>query len=117
MPAYDDIAWLGGWEGYRVSFVDRRAGARPEVWITLSADAAGPLVCDGCGGEAWKVHEIEIREVRDLPILEARTRLWVPRRRVACPRCGPKLERVAWLDRYARVAAQAIKHNTDLLFS
>jgi transposase len=22
---------------------------------------------------------------------------------VACPRCGPKLERLAWLDRYARV--------------
>ena len=103
MPEDDDIAWLGGWEGYRVAFVDRRVGAFPEVLISLSPDAAGPLVCDGCGGSVWKVHSVELRAVRDLPILDAQTWLWVPRRRVACPRCGPKLERVAWLDRYARV--------------
>jgi transposase len=60
-------------------------------------------VCDGCGGEVREVHEIEIREVRDLPILDARTWLWVPRRRVSCPRCGPKLERLSWLERYSRV--------------
>jgi transposase len=99
----DDIAWLGGWEGYRVARVDRRAGAWPEVWIYLSPVAGAPLVCDGCGGEVGEVHEIEVRTVRDLPILYARTWLWVPRRRVSCPRCGPKLERLSWLERYSRV--------------
>jgi transposase len=38
-----------------------------------------------------------------LPILDARTWLWVPRRRVSRPRCGPKLERLSWLSRYSRV--------------
>ena len=103
MPKDDDIAWLGGWEGYRVAWVDRRAGAVPEIWIYLAPAADRPLICDGCGGEVREIHEIEYREVRDLPILDARTWLLVPRRRLACPRCGPKLERLSWLDRHARV--------------
>ncbi len=103
MPEDDDIAWLGGWEGYRVAWVERRAGAFPEVWIHLSPVGGGPLICEGCGGEVRDIHEIEVREVRDLPILDARTWLWVPRRRVSCPRCGPKLERLSWLERYSRV--------------
>jgi transposase len=41
--------------------------------------------------------------VRDLPILDADTWLLVHRVRVLCLRCGPKLERLDWLDRYARV--------------
>ena len=41
--------------------------------------------------------------MRDLPILDAETHLLVHRARLACPRCGPKLERLAWLGRYARV--------------
>ena len=43
------------------------------------------------------------RRIRDLPILDARTWLLVPRRRVACPSCGAKLERLSWLGRYQRV--------------
>jgi transposase len=103
LPKDDDIAWLGGWEGYRVAWIDRRAGACPEVWICLSPKRGGPLICDGCGGEVRDIHEVEVREVRDLPILDARTWLLVPRRRVSCPRCGPKLERLSWLGRYSRV--------------
>ncbi len=103
MPKDDDIAWLGGWEGYRVAWVDRRAGACPEVWIYLSPKSGAVLICDGCGGEVRDIHEVEVREVRDLPILDARTWLLVPRRRVSCLRCGPKLERLSWLGRYSRV--------------
>lgn len=43
------------------------------------------------------------RWIRDLPLLDAETWLLVYRRRVACPRCGPKLEDLPWLARYARV--------------
>jgi transposase len=41
--------------------------------------------------------------VRDLPIFEAQTWLIVPRFRLACRRCGPKLEALPWLAPYARV--------------
>lgn len=35
--------------------------------------------------------------------MDAATWLSVPRRRVACPRCGPRLERLDWLDPHARL--------------
>lgn len=103
MPVFDDIAWLGGWEGYRVAGVERVQGRSAEVWITLEARSGVAPVCEGCGGAASGVHEITERHVRDLPILDAATWLVVPRRRVMCPRCGPKLERLSWLGRYSRV--------------
>jgi transposase len=49
------------------------------------------------------VHDVTPREVRDLPILDAETWLILPRVRLACPRCGPTVEAVPWLDRYARM--------------
>lgn len=97
------MSWLGGWEGYRVETVQRRAGAQPEICIYLGRRPGGAMICDGCGQKVESVHDVETRIIRDLPILEARTLLSVPRRRVACPRCGPKLERLPWLDRHARV--------------
>ena len=61
----------------------------------LGACDGGGLVSDGCGGAASDVHEVVWRWIRDLPILDARTWLLVPRRRVACPSCGAKLERLS----------------------
>ena len=49
------------------------------------------------------MHDVAVRRVRDLPILDARTILIVPRCRVNCPGCGPKLEQLDWLAPYARV--------------
>jgi transposase len=87
-----------------VETVERRAGGgQPEVWIFLGHASGTALVCDGCGERCERVHDVARRVIRDLPILDARTWLSVPRRRVACPRCGPKLERLPWLDRHARV--------------
>ena len=98
---------LGSWEGYRIGTCRRfEAGIkapRAQVWIELKLE--GPHragICSGCGMEVGAVHEYEQRWVRDLPILDADTHLLVQQRRLACPRCGPKVERIAWLDRYAR---------------
>jgi transposase len=103
LPARNDIWWLGGWEGYRVFGVERVEGVAPEIWISLVPIDGGRPVCEGCGEQATALHEVTIRRIRDLPILDARTWLEVPRRRVLCPRCGPKLERLSWLGRYSRV--------------
>jgi transposase len=99
----DDIGWLGGWEGYRVRGVERIEGLPVEIWISLEPRGDVRPVCEGCGEMVTAVHEVVVRRIRDLPILDARTWLEVPRRRVHCPRCGPKLERLSWLGRYARV--------------
>lgn len=39
------------------------------------------------------IHDRETRRIRDLALFEHRVELVVPRVRVACIRCGPKLER------------------------
>jgi len=98
---------LGGWEGYRLEAAERREasepGGRPEIWLTLEPDEWRCKYCSGCGEVVQAVHDTEERCVRDLPILDADTWLRVRRCRLACPRCGPKLERLDWLERYARV--------------
>ena len=103
---------LGRWEGYAVGTVQRfEAGVKgpdPQVWIELHPRSGRVKMCDGCGQSLPEagVHDVEPRWVRDLPILGAQTHLLVHRCRLACPRCGPKLERLAWLERYARVTTR-----------
>lgn len=123
-------AVLGGWEGYALGTVGRfEAGeggrTRPEVHLELLPLRDHPRVCCGCGNPCRSIHDTAERWVRDLPILGADTRLLVHRVRVACPGCGPKLERLAWLEPYARVtvrlaenvarlcAVLSIKHAAD----
>lgn len=99
-------AVLWGWEGYRVDRVERVAGgggSRAQVRIFLRAVSGRSMRCSGCHGLVDRVHEVVERWVRDLPVFEAESWVRVPRRRVACPRCGPKLEELEWLERYARV--------------
>ncbi|MFO0906975.1 MAG: ISL3 family transposase [Isosphaeraceae bacterium] len=102
-------AVLGTWESYRVVSCHRlepdahEGRRRPVVVIELEPDPGRIKRCDGCGETVSGVHDVSTREVRDLPILDADTRLLVPRCRLACPRCGPKLERLDWLARYSRV--------------
>lgn len=103
MPESDPTSWLGGWEGYRVERVQRREDSERAIRIFLGRTPCTTMICDGCGQAVDRVHDIEIRLVRDLPILDAATWLSVPRRRVLCPCCGPRLERLDWLDRHARV--------------
>ena len=109
MPTRDITALLGAWEGYRVGTVGRfEAGElsekskTPEELIELIRQP-GPMICSGCSQVCKKVHDWEERWVRDLPILDAQTHLCVQRFRVACPTCGPKVERLSWLELFARV--------------
>ncbi len=100
-------ALLGEWEGYKVGTIQRfeagQKGPTAQVWIELLPERRDSLICSGCGQVSHQVHDRQWRQVRDLPILEAQCHLQVQRRRVLCPRCGPKLEQLSWLDRYARV--------------
>ena len=98
---------LGRWEGYEV-VEDRTEIRGPHVWCVLRLAPVRGLGrrCSGCGGSTRAIHDLEWRRVRDLPVFEHRVELIVPRVRVACPSCGPRLERLAWLEPYARVTAR-----------
>lgn len=109
--AYAEItALLGGWPGFELIDVQREeAGtghAMPRIVLTLQAIPGYPKTCSRCGQSVTAVHDVSPREVRDLPILEAETWLVLPRARVQCPRCGPTVEAVAWLDRYQRMTTR-----------
>lgn len=110
MPVRESIEVLGGWAGYRVGTVQRfeagEKGPRAQVWIELRPDPRRPLVCDRCGGRCPHVHDSAERWVRDLAVFDADTHLMLRRCRVACPRCGPALERLPWLAPYARVTTR-----------
>jgi transposase len=62
--------------------------------------------CSGCGQWSGSVHDRQERRIRDLPIFEVPVELIVPRLRLQCPRCGPKLEALRWLEPYARVTTR-----------
>jgi len=98
------MSQLGSWEGYEVK-EDRIEVRQGRSWcvIELVARAGHQRCCSGCGFRTTVIHDVEERRVRDLPVFEHSVELIVPRIRVQCPRCGPKIERLPWLDAYARV--------------
>lgn len=109
--AYEEItALLGGWPGFVLVGVTREPAPAPDrpARIVLDLAPAPDAVrhCSRCGEAVAAVHEVTPRLVRDLPILDADTWLRVPRARLACPRCGPTVEQVPWLDRYARMTTR-----------
>ena len=61
MPAQESTAWLGGCEGYQVETVERRVGERPEIWIFQGHAPGLGLLCDGCGEQCERVHDVARR--------------------------------------------------------
>ena len=108
MSDFDPTNILGEWEGYDVESVQRlpRRKGTARIRIELHPREDRPGRCSGCGRRVASVHDTTVRVVRDLPILDAETQLVVPRRRLACPRCGPKLERLSWLSPWGRVTVR-----------
>jgi transposase len=103
MAAAQCISRLGAWEGYEVDSHEevRRAGT---VWCVIRLKPMTRVLrcCSGCGEWVEAVHDLQTRHVRDLPIFEIPVELVVPRVRLLCPRCGPKLEHLSWLEPYSR---------------
>ena len=104
MSKEDVTRVVGEWKGYTLGTVGRVSeGDSQQVWIELHPKRGVARRCLKCDREVSKIHDTTPRWVRDLPILDCPTFLLVHRCRVACPRCGPKLESLDWLAPYARV--------------
>lgn len=104
MAQDQSISRLGGWEGYEVaSYVLERRGTTSWAVVRLSVSAQSRRYCSGCLRPCGQVHDVQLRRVRDLPIFEHQVELRVPRLRLACPHCGPRVELLSWLEPYARV--------------
>lgn len=71
--------------------------------IELDPERRRARLCSGCGEGVAAIHDRTLRRIRDLPVFEDPVELRVPRLRLACPRCGPRLEHLDWLEPHARV--------------
>jgi len=86
-----------GWPGYRVYRHEIDEDAKTlKLWVRRKRGQE-KLVCSGCGREMEKAHDVNEREVRDLPCMEFRTTVVVEVYRVCCPDCGIKVEKVPQL--------------------
>jgi transposase len=102
---------IGGWDGFDVVGVtteetpgpDAVGLPAPRLIIELRPTPGAPKRCSRCGEVVVEIHDTSVRRIRDLPIGEWDTWLLVPRARLQCPRCGPTVEAVSWLDRYQRM--------------
>lgn len=95
---------LGGWVGYEVS-TWRHEDRSDHRWLVIVLEPVPGIArrCAGCGATSAAVHDRRPRRIRDLPVFESPVELVVPRLRLACPTCGPRLEHLDWLDPHARV--------------
>jgi transposase len=98
------MAQLGGWEGYGVAgWRHEQRGDRRWLIVELVPSDGVARCCSGCGASVAAIHDRSMRRIRDLPLFEHPVELRVPRLRPACPACGPRLQRLAWLDPHCRV--------------
>ncbi len=108
--AMEWIKLFGGWEGFELVDVEEHpvgpAQAVPEIVLRLRAVPGYPKRCSRCGEPVVEIHDVTDRRVRDLSVFDWDTWVVFPRARLACPRCGPTVEAVPWLDRYQRMTTR-----------
>ncbi len=107
MALVESISRLGGWEGYRLESSEQlERGGVGWCVLRLAPHRRRRRFCSGCGRCVRSVHDFAERKVRDLPIFGTPVELIVPRLRLLCPGCGPRVESLAWLSPYARVTTR-----------
>src|SRR5690606_6608438 len=83
------------WEGFELDSYE--PFGTDSLLIRLKPAAGRPPSCGGCGRPTALIHDTARRRVRERDLLQYRVWLEVPIRRVRCPECGPRRERIDWL--------------------
>jgi transposase len=107
----DLLRLLGPWDGFEVTAFHTEDDLQPDpvglpaprLVLELKPVPGYPKRCSRCGEVVVEIHDVSERRVRDVSIGEFDTWLVFPRSRLQCPRCGPTVELVPWLDRYQRM--------------
>lgn len=103
-------------EGYRVLSVEEAEGKKGREYVfTLEPEPGRELLCSHCGASCSAVHDRVERRVTDLPVFGYPARLLLPRRRVLCPSCGPRVEALSWLGPNARYTNRLAEYTASLL--
>lgn len=102
---------VGGWDGFEIADIQEEPELQPDVLgmpaprlvITLRPKVDATKRCSRCGRIVTEIHDTTERLVRDVAFMDHDTWLRVPRARLRCPRCGPTVEAVDWLDTHQRM--------------
>ena len=93
---------LSFWEGHVVESCSEQADGSLLIRLSESPDTSA--ICGHCQAVCVLVHERGRRRIRERDLLDRRVWLDVPVRRMDCHHCGARAtERIAWLDRHARI--------------
>lgn len=87
----------------------------PEYIFTLEPEPGRELLCSHCGASCSAVHDREERRITDLPVFGQPARILLPRQRVLCPTCGPRVEQLSWLSPHARFTQRLAEYAAGLL--
>ena len=91
-------------EGFRAQAIEWRGeGPRTQIRIRIERRGVRGYECSGCRRRTWRVRVRRERTWDDLLWAEHRVTLVYPQRRVHCPTCGIRTERVAFADPKARI--------------
>ena len=93
---------LSLWEGHVVESCSEQMDGSLLIRLSESTDTSA--ICGHCQALCVLVHERGRRRIRERDLLDRRVWLDVPVRRMDCHHCGARAtERIAWLDRHARI--------------
>ena len=92
-----------GLKGYRVTFMHIVEGQEARLSIGIAPRGHRRAVCSGCGLHTWDIRDSNVRTWNDLPWADKPVTLTYQLRRVRCPRCGVRKERISFADPKARI--------------
>jgi transposase len=99
-----DCTWILGLLGFRVVTAESD-GEMADSRLTLRLERRGVhrYTCSGCSRRTSRVRSTRERTWDDVPWASHRVTLVYPQRRVRCPRCGIRTERIEFADPKGRV--------------
>lgn len=97
MPTDNAFTRILSWPGYRVCRHEIDEPTKTlKLWVRRKRRGR-KIECPGCGRKFTRVYDVSERPVRDLPWGEFQTTVFLGVRRVNCPDCGVKQEKVPQL--------------------
>jgi transposase len=82
--------------GFVYSKFELTGSSRPTLHVTVEARAGSRATCSGCNRRAPGYDTLEARSFEFIPLWGIVVFFYYAMRRVACPRCGVKVETVPW---------------------
>ena len=84
--------------GFVYSFFELTKGKAPILKVSVTARKGSRGICSGCDRKGPGYDTLSVREFQFIPLWGIAVYLLYAMRRIDCPRCGVKVEKVPWSD-------------------